>query len=135
LIVDDDPAMLATAEAILSLEFDVTSCSGPLEALALFDATSFDVVCADFMMPVMDGRAFLAEIAKRSDVVCGLLMTARVDFEATNRPFPVLFKPFDPERFLHTINHLARLSEMKRSARALNRAADGVAAARGPRRF
>ena len=122
LVVDDDPAVLSSIEAILSFDFDVVSCSTAAEALRRFEPDRFHVVCSDYMMPTMDGRKFLSEILRRSDTVCCLLMTARVDLEPTDRDFPVVFKPFDPERFVHTVGHLGRIAEMKRSTRALTEA-------------
>jgi DNA-binding NtrC family response regulator len=122
LVVDDDPAMLRSIEAILSFDFSVVSCSNPMEALRIFDPAQFHVVCSDYVMPTMDGRKFLAEIMRRSETVCCVLMTARVELEAMDRDFPVVFKPFDPERFLHTVGHLGRIAEMKRSTRALTEA-------------
>jgi DNA-binding NtrC family response regulator len=122
LVVDDDPAVLQSIEAILSFDFNVVCCSTPDEALRRFDPNEFQVVCSDYMMPRMDGRKLLSEILRRSDMVCCLLMTARVDLEPLDRDFPVVFKPFDPERFVHTVGHLVRIAEMKRSTRALNEA-------------
>jgi DNA-binding NtrC family response regulator len=128
LVVDDDPAVLSSVEAILSFDFDVVSCSSPLDALRQFDARRFHVVCADYVMPTMDGRTLLSEIVRRSDTVCCLLMTARVDLESSDRDFQVVFKPFDSERFVRTVGQLARIAEMKRSTRAMSEAASTVPA-------
>ena len=122
LVVDDDPAVLSSIEAILSFDFEVVACSSPEEALRRFDPGRFHVVCSDYAMPTMDGRRLLSEILRRSDTVCCLLMTARVELEPMDREFPVVFKPFDPERFVHTVGHLGRIAEMKRSTRALTEA-------------
>jgi DNA-binding NtrC family response regulator len=130
LVVDDDPAVLSSIEAILSFDFNVVSCATPEEALRRFVPGRFHVVCADYVMPGIDGHRLLTEIARRSTAVCCLLMTARVDLEPGGRDFPVMFKPFDPERFVHTVGHLARIADMKRSTRALSEAT-GRASARG----
>jgi DNA-binding NtrC family response regulator len=126
LVVDDDPAVLRSIEAILSFDFDVVACAAPAEALRQFDTRRFHVVCSDYVMPGMDGRKLLSEIVRRSDTVCCLLMTARVDIEGSDREFPVVFKPFDSERFVHTVAHLARIAEMKHSTRAMSEAAGSV---------
>jgi DNA-binding NtrC family response regulator len=82
-------------------------------------------------MPTMDGRTLLSEIVRRSDTVCCLLMTARVDLESSDRDFQVVFKPFDSERFVRTVGQLARIAEMKRSTRAMSEAASTVPARGG----
>jgi hypothetical protein len=62
-------------------------------------------------------------------------MTARNDLSPNERSFPIVFKPFDPERFLHTVEHLARIAEMKRSTQALSRATGTAMVTRGRRGF
>lgn len=131
LVVDDDPAVLASIDAILSFDFNVVSCATPEDALRRFVPGRFHVVCADYVMPGIDGRRLLTEISRRTTDVCCLLMTARVDLEPGDRDFPVMFKPFDPERFVHTVGHLARIAEMKRSTRALSAATGAGSSARG----
>jgi DNA-binding NtrC family response regulator len=131
LVVDDDPSLLRSIEAILSLDFDVVACASPVEALRIFQPARFHVVCSDYMMPNMDGHELLREIGRRSHDVCCMLMTARADLSVDGRDFPVMFKPFDPERFLHGVAHLARIAEMKRSTHAMTLATRSEIGTRG----
>lgn len=78
LIVDDEEPFRSLAACYVErLGYRVTTASGPDEALALTDATSFDIVLTDALMPKMDGR----ELCKRLKEVHGnqlkvVLMTA-----------------------------------------------------------
>jgi DNA-binding NtrC family response regulator len=122
LLVDDDPRFLVTLEAVLSTSFDVTSCSSAADALGM-DLARFHVVCADYDMPGANGLELLDKVTRRYPAVCCLLMTGADDFfdevkHAARRP-PVIFKPLDPDRMLHTVGHLASIAAMKRSAAAL----------------
>jgi DNA-binding NtrC family response regulator len=126
LLVDDDRRFLVTLEAIVSSDFDATCCSSAAEALAL-DLERFHVVCADYNMPDKNGLDFLAQVARRHPSVCCLLMTGADDFfeavkRAERRP-PVIFKPVDPDRMMHTLAHLASIASMKRSAASMGDAA------------
>ncbi len=122
LLVDDDRSFLITLEAILSSTFEVTRCSSAKEALGL-DLERFHVVCADYNMPGTNGLELLVQVSRKHPAVCCLLMTGADDFfdevkHAARRP-PVIFKPLDPDRLLHTVAHLASIAAMKRSAAAM----------------
>jgi DNA-binding NtrC family response regulator len=122
LLVDDDRRFLLTLEAILSSTFDTACCAGGAEAMAM-DLDGFHVVCADYNMPGMTGLELLARVSRQHPSVCCLLMTGADDFfdtvkHAAHRP-PVIFKPMDPDRMMHTIAHLASIAAMKRSAAVL----------------
>jgi CheY-like chemotaxis protein len=56
LVVDDEPAILAHARRILSAHDVVTADSGR-QAIELLEASSFDLVLCDVMMPDLDGVA------------------------------------------------------------------------------
>jgi DNA-binding NtrC family response regulator len=122
LLVDDDQRLLLTLEAILSATFDVTCCGSAAEALAM-DLERFHLVCADYNMPKTTGLELLARVARQHPAVCCLLMTGADDFfevvkHVVNRP-PVIFKPMDPDRMIHTVAHLVSIAAMKRSAAIL----------------
>jgi CheY-like chemotaxis protein len=55
LVADDNPDMRGHVARILGSEARVTTVSGGLEALAVLDAESFDVLVCDVMMPELDG--------------------------------------------------------------------------------
>jgi CheY-like chemotaxis protein len=66
LLVDDDMVNLHIARELLSqLGFDVSVAQDGREALAMLDASAFDVVLLDIEMPGLDGRATVKEIRAR----------------------------------------------------------------------
>jgi DNA-binding NtrC family response regulator len=122
LLVDDDQRFLLTVEAVLSSSFEITCCASGAAALAM-DLEPFHLVCADYNMPGMTGLELLARVSRRCPSVCCLLMTGADDFfdtvkHAAHRP-PVIFKPMDPDRMMHTVGHLVSIAAMKRSAAAM----------------
>jgi signal transduction histidine kinase len=68
LIVDDEPDLLAALRSVLEAQgYSATGTTSPLQAInalraaASDDATKFDVLITDLMMPFMDGIALLRE--------------------------------------------------------------------------
>ena len=63
LLVDDDQSVRRILALGLRVEnFEVTQAVNGEEALECLGIESFDVVIADLMMPVMDGRAFIQKV-------------------------------------------------------------------------
>jgi putative nucleotidyltransferase with HDIG domain len=98
LVVDDDPSITDVLRRILeSMGHPVTVFTDPLEAA---QATEFDLVVTDYMMPNLNGIELLGVLrAKRPDAV-RLLITAANDFkvaiDAVNRGevFRIIGKPW-----------------------------------------
>jgi response regulator RpfG family c-di-GMP phosphodiesterase len=98
LVVDDDPSITDVLRRILeSMGHPVTVFTNPLEAA---QATEFDLVVTDYMMPNLNGIELLGVLrAKRPDAV-RLLITAANDFkvaiDAVNRGevFRIIGKPW-----------------------------------------
>ena len=130
LIVDDDAASRETAAAILGSDFDVFTESSPLRAAERLATEQFHVACIDREMPGMTGEELLRLIRQRSPTTGTLMITgAPHDAGAALRADPelvaILGKPFDPNRLVHLVEQLGRLSEMRqslaRAARPLTR--------------
>ena len=66
LIVDDDAGIQKMLKALLEFEhFEVLVASDGLTALAQLEHAPPDLILLDLMMPDMDGRACLEELARR----------------------------------------------------------------------
>jgi CheY-like chemotaxis protein len=121
LVVDDDPGALFAISGALSVEFEVTPTLSPLEALQLLQTQDFQVVCADFQMPQMNGLALLQTLGALPQYTAGLLITgsndvmSHKDWSDTKR-VGVVFKPYDPEQLIRVVRQFAKLAEMKRKA-------------------
>jgi two-component system, NtrC family, response regulator GlrR len=121
LIVEDDPAVLAGMAAALDEKMVVDTCESAEAALPKLARNSYNVVCADYGLPNMSGLELLEELAKRRPPVRGVLVTGSEDSYkiSKRRGYYVLKKPFDPERLMAIVEHLAALSFMRQSVVAL----------------
>jgi DNA-binding response OmpR family regulator len=121
LIVEDDPAVLAGMAAALDDEMSVDTCSSAEAALPKISRAEYNVVCADYGLPIMSGLELLEQLAQRQPPVRGLLVTGSEDSYklSKRRGYYVLKKPFDPERLRAVVRHLATLSFMRRSVELL----------------
>jgi CheY-like chemotaxis protein len=80
LVVDDDPAILATVEEILTSEgYDVATAINGAQALEAIERARPALVLLDMRMPVLDGWGFARELRTRGVAVPVLVMTAAQD--------------------------------------------------------
>ena len=100
LVVDDEPTLRRTiARALSSRGFEVTQSEDGADALVQVQATDFDVMLLDLMLPGVSGLDVLREVkALRPDLEC-LMMTAysRVEDAVTavrTGAYDFLTKPF-----------------------------------------
>jgi CheY-like chemotaxis protein len=124
LLVDDDPAALATLAGVLEVDFDVVACESPLRALELVRSDPPDVVCADLRMPEMDGRELLRQVADLPDAPRSILITGYAEMlrgEASHdaRILGVVLKPFDPPAMIRLVAQVGRIAQLERSVRRL----------------
>ena len=134
LLVDDDPAMLASMDAVLADHFRVRTCASPHMALRLVEREDYDVVCMDWKMPDMDGIEFFRamELQQGSEMPCCILITAhaaelldKVSME-DRKLLGMLRKPFSPDELVERVSLFANLSNMKRSNSRLKAALRGA---------
>ncbi|HET9327453.1 MAG TPA: sigma-54 dependent transcriptional regulator [Candidatus Eisenbacteria bacterium] len=76
LLVDDDPAALGYASALLRDDHELTTCGSGVEALAQLETGSFDVVLTDLRMPPPDGIEILRTARELDPPVPVILLTA-----------------------------------------------------------
>lgn len=114
LLVDDEPALLATTEAILSEAYDVTTASSGEEAVALLQLRQFDVVCTDFSMGgALTGLDVIARAAAVSHHVGKILVTGQHEV-GDGAGYYVLAKPCHPERLLDVVQRAAAQASSRR---------------------
>jgi CheY-like chemotaxis protein len=121
LLVDDDSAIRQILLRLLEDEdyFVLTAANG-VEALALANATKFDLVLLDLNMPVKDGWETYEQLSAKKPELPIILITAR-----PNQLFPALAsgvdalleKPLDFARLFHTIRSLLEEPPEARRAR------------------
>lgn len=118
LLVEDEPAIQRLLHFILSGEFDVRSTANGYEAFLWLEKQVIpDLIIMDWIMPQMDGGAFLKSL-KVSGLYCDipvivLSASERIQEEVSDLPYPIhhcLSKPFDPRTLKATIESIFNTS-------------------------
>ena len=149
LVVDDDALVVKSLEALLSLEggyeiLGFTSCRAALDAIR---TRPCDVAISDFLMPEMDGVAFLKEVRRLYVEVPLIILTGYADKESAIRAineiglYHYLEKPWQNDDLLQVIDgalnqrlQINRLQEYARELEArVQQLTRELAALRAPR--
>jgi CheY-like chemotaxis protein len=116
LVVDDDEDIREAVVEILGAEgFRVYTAANGVDALALLRDASLkiSVIILDLMMPIMDGREFLENLAQERAGFAGLkifIASANLRARDTADEFglPVLLKPFAIEDLVECVRSAVR---------------------------
>ena len=117
LVVDDDPEIISSFEAILRSEgYEVTTARDGREALERVAQSPFDLVLLDLLLPDMDGWAVLARVREIRPGSRVVILCADVDAEGTVEAFrlgavDVLLKPPDVDKLLRFLDEMTRPRE------------------------
>jgi DNA-binding NtrC family response regulator len=104
LIVDDEAAITTGLSELLKLEgYDTAVCADGRQALKMLDATPFDLVLVDLMMPGLSGLELLDEIKKRDWVTEVIIITGKGTISTAVEAikagaYDYLTKPVQPDR-------------------------------------
>lgn len=113
LIVDDEEMVLAALRSLLQLEtsYRVLTERSPEAALEIVRTEPIDVICADFMMPQMDGIEFLKRARDLRPHASRILLTGYADVQNAIRAineaglYHYLEKPWDNDRLILVIRN------------------------------
>lgn len=97
LVVDDNTeALFAVGAIVRAMGFDVDEADGPLAALALFDASRYDLVISDIRMPGDIDGVQLAQILKKKTAGIRIILMTGYDGDLSDGAdqFTLLRKPF-----------------------------------------
>jgi CheY-like chemotaxis protein len=103
LVVDDDKRMRSVLRSLLAEEgHEVTSCADGLDAIAMCDETSFDLVITDLMMPGAGGMEVLKACRKGHPEALVVLITGFASLETAieairEGAYDYITKPFKME--------------------------------------
>jgi putative nucleotidyltransferase with HDIG domain len=121
LIVDDDELILRALARILEAAGFSTRCYlTPDAALSAIDGDAPVVIISDYMMPEMDGIAFLKLARARAPGAVRILCTAAEDFrvalQAVNsgEVYRIISKPWHQQELLATVSQAAESSRLRR---------------------
>ena len=104
LFVDDDPRILEELRDMLRPQrhdWEMAFAPSGDAALALMQASPFDVIVSDMRMPGMDGAALLARVRQEYPQVVRIVLSSHTELSTALRVVPVahqfLAKPCDAE--------------------------------------
>lgn len=138
LCVDDEPTTLSLVTRLLErMGLRVTTATGPIEALGLFEVDRFDLIITDIRMPGMDGHAFLHAIRARDQQVPVIVATGHASLDNAIRALRdgasgMLIKPFTGEEFRTEVTNALQRARLRHDAlqyRFVTPILDGVALA------
>lgn len=106
MLVDDEEMVATALRGFLELEtrYRILTFTSPVRALEALNGERVDVVVADFMMPEMDGVAFLRQVRDLRPHSTRILLTGYADIENAIRAineaglYYYLQKPWDNEQ-------------------------------------
>jgi DNA-binding NtrC family response regulator len=125
LVVDDEPAILASVAELFGQEYQLFLATDAREALAILDRERVHVVLSDYKMPGMDGIALLIEVKNRHPGVVRVLMTGYADMQLVIRAMnegeiqrflSKPFRAFELRRIIEEAVGLSRIVERRPDA-------------------
>lgn len=123
LVVDDDPISRALIQQCLDREgrYEIVLASDGQEAINLFHSCRPDIVVSDWMMPRVDGLAFLDYIQRHPEVIRPYFILLTVKWRAEHRVQGLdagaddyLVKPFESDELMARIRAGARVLRLKK---------------------
>ena len=108
-LVDDEPRVLDSLEALLAADYPVLRAQKGEEALELLAAGDVALVMSDQRMPGMTGTELLARSREIAPDTVRVLLTAFTDADALMASinaaniYQFVLKPWDPKELVHTV--------------------------------
>ena len=122
LIVDDDPAMRFSLDALLYAEFSIRCAANVPQARAIIELEEFDVVITDYEMPGESGLELMQWLSERNSSAMVILVTGHTGLpevrsaEVDTSIVRVLAKPYDPARLVRLVNQTVKLARLRQGA-------------------
>ncbi|HEY3064857.1 MAG TPA: sigma-54 dependent transcriptional regulator [Methylomirabilota bacterium] len=120
LVVDDEPRVLDSLEAVLATDFRVLRAGGGEAALELLRREDVAVIVTDYRMPGMTGVELLRRSHEVAPDALRIVLTAYTDVDSlmdainTARIYHFLPKPWDPSELLLVVRRAAERYELVR---------------------
>jgi len=113
MIVDDEEMVTTSLNNLFRLRtsYRTVACNSPDEALAKSNGQTFDLVIADYLMPGMDGVAFLHRFKEAQPMALRILLTGYADKESAIRAinqvglYQYIEKPWDNDALLISVKN------------------------------
>ncbi len=122
LLVDDEPMITRTLEAVLRMDgnLECIAVNRPAEGLDLLKSDRFDVILSDFIMPELDGLEFLRQARRIQPEASRILLTGYADKESAIRSineiglYQYIEKPWDNRQLLMILRNAAERASLLR---------------------
>jgi class 3 adenylate cyclase len=127
LVVDDEPRVLDSLEALLAMEYRVVRAERADRALEILGQDDIALVLSDQRMPGMTGTELLARSLEVSPETVRVLLTAFTDADALMASinaaniYHFILKPWDPAELAHTVRRGVERHRLARERAALLR--------------
>jgi adenylate cyclase len=127
LVVDDEPRVLDSLEALLAMEYRVVRAERADRALEILGREEVALVLSDQRMPGMTGTELLTRSLEVSPETVRVLLTAFTDADALMASinaasiYHFILKPWDPTELLHTVRRGVERYRLARERTALLR--------------
>jgi class 3 adenylate cyclase len=127
LVVDDEPRVLDSLEALLAMEYRVVRAERADRALEILGREDVALVLSDQRMPGMTGTELLARSLEVSPETVRVLLTAFTDADALMASinaaniYHFILKPWDPTELQHTVRRGVERHRLARERTALLR--------------
>jgi HD-like signal output (HDOD) protein len=119
LFVDDEPHILEGLRHLLRPqrhEWELAFAPGGEAALALLEASPYDVIISDMRMPGIDGAALLTRVREKYPQVVRIVLSGHTDFSVALRAIPVahqfLVKPCDTQTLRVAVERASHLKAL-----------------------
>jgi DNA-binding NtrC family response regulator len=124
LIVDDEPGVRESLRMVLKDGYETTAAASGKEALDALQASPFDVVLLDIVMPGMDGLQLLEEIRGRRSSIPVVMLTATKTVKTAVGAmklgaFDYVTKPFDVDELRMILDRATQNAALVREVEEL----------------
>jgi DNA-binding NtrC family response regulator len=124
LIVDDEPGVRESLRMVLKDGYETTAAASGKEALDVLQASPFDVVLLDIVMPGMDGLQLLEEIRGRRSSIPVVMLTATKTVKTAVGAmklgaFDYVTKPFDVDELRMILDRATQNAALVREVEEL----------------
>jgi class 3 adenylate cyclase len=109
LLVDDEPRVLDSLDALLAMDYRILRSERPAEALEMLARDDVALVVSDQRMPGMTGVELLAKSRDAAPDTVRVLLTAFTDADALMASinaahiYQFILKPWDPKELVHCV--------------------------------
>jgi len=111
MLIDNEAGLCRMMEAVLrDQKYQVKAYTNPVQAVADFNAGSYDLVITDIKMPEMDGLEVLQHLRRRDPEIPVIMITAfatvEMSIQALRRgAYDMLTKPFEPDELIYRVKN------------------------------